>query len=26
VRGFPYKLTEGSLMELIRPKDQDMFR
>lgn len=26
VRGFPYKLTEGSLKELIRPKDQDMFR
>lgn len=26
VRGFPYKLTEGSLQELIRPKDQDMFR
>jgi coenzyme F420-0:L-glutamate ligase/coenzyme F420-1:gamma-L-glutamate ligase len=26
VRGFPYKLTEGSLKELIRPKNQDMFR
>jgi coenzyme F420-0:L-glutamate ligase/coenzyme F420-1:gamma-L-glutamate ligase len=26
VRGFPYKLTEGSLQELIRPKNQDMFR
>ena len=26
VRGFPYKLSEGSLRELIRPKDQDMFR
>lgn len=26
VRGFPYKLSEGSLKELIRPKDQDMFR
>lgn len=26
VRGFPYKLTEGSLKELIRPKEQDMFR
>jgi coenzyme F420-0:L-glutamate ligase/coenzyme F420-1:gamma-L-glutamate ligase len=26
VRGFPYKLTEGSLKELIRPKDHDMFR
>ncbi len=25
-RGFPYKLTEGSLKELIRPKEQDMFR
>lgn len=26
VRGFPYKLGEGSLKELIRPKNQDMFR
>ena len=26
VRGFPYALGEGSLRELIRPKDQDMFR
>jgi coenzyme F420-0:L-glutamate ligase/coenzyme F420-1:gamma-L-glutamate ligase len=26
VHGFPYKLTEGSVKELIRPKDQDMFR
>lgn len=26
VRGFPYPLQEGSLKELIRPKDQDMFR
>lgn len=26
IRGFPYKLSEGSLKELIRPKDQDMFR
>ncbi len=26
VRGFPYLLREGSLRELIRPKDQDMFR
>jgi coenzyme F420-0:L-glutamate ligase / coenzyme F420-1:gamma-L-glutamate ligase len=26
VRGFPYPLREGSLKELIRPKDQDMFR
>ena len=26
VRGFPYPLGEGSLMELIRPKNQDMFR
>lgn len=25
-RGFPYPLGEGSLQELIRPKDQDMFR
>ncbi len=25
-RGFPYKLTDGSLKELIRPKEQDMFR
>lgn len=26
VRGFPYLLGEGSLKELIRPKEQDMFR
>jgi coenzyme F420-0:L-glutamate ligase/coenzyme F420-1:gamma-L-glutamate ligase len=26
VRGFPYPLGEGSLQELIRPKDMDMFR
>ena len=26
VRGFPYQLREGSLQELIRPKEQDLFR
>lgn len=26
VRGFPYPLREGNLNELIRPKDQDLFR
>jgi coenzyme F420-0:L-glutamate ligase/coenzyme F420-1:gamma-L-glutamate ligase len=26
VRGFPYSLRESSLKELIRPKEQDMFR
>ena len=26
VRGFPYTLREGSLKELIRPKEQDLFR
>lgn len=26
VRGFPYPLREGRLDELIRPKDQDLFR
>ena len=26
VRGFPYPLGEGSLQELIRPKETDMFR
>jgi coenzyme F420-0:L-glutamate ligase/coenzyme F420-1:gamma-L-glutamate ligase len=26
VRGFPYPLREGSLQELLRPKEQDMFR
>ena len=26
VRGFPYPLREGSLQELLRPRDQDMFR
>lgn len=25
-RGFPYPLREGSLEEIIRPKDQDLFR
>ena len=25
-RGFPYLLREGSLKELLRPKDQDLFR
>jgi coenzyme F420-0:L-glutamate ligase/coenzyme F420-1:gamma-L-glutamate ligase len=25
-RGFPYPLREGSLGELLRPRDQDMFR
>jgi coenzyme F420-0:L-glutamate ligase/coenzyme F420-1:gamma-L-glutamate ligase len=26
VRGFPYKLRDGNLKELIRPKEQDLFR
>jgi coenzyme F420-0:L-glutamate ligase/coenzyme F420-1:gamma-L-glutamate ligase len=26
VRGFPYPLREGTLSELLRPKDDDMFR
>lgn len=26
VRGFPYALREGSFAELVRPKDQDLFR
>jgi len=26
VRGFPFPLREGSLNEMLRPKDQDMFR
>ncbi len=26
VRGFPYPLGEGSLKELLRPKEQDLFR
>ncbi len=26
VRGFPYPLREGSLSELLRPKEEDMFR
>ena len=26
VRGFPYPLREAALKELIRPKDQDLFR
>ncbi len=25
-RGFPYALREGSLLELLRPRDQDLFR
>jgi coenzyme F420-0:L-glutamate ligase/coenzyme F420-1:gamma-L-glutamate ligase len=25
-RGFPYPLREGSMQEMIRPKDQDLFR
>ncbi len=25
-RGFPYKLLEGSLDEILRPKDEDLFR
>jgi coenzyme F420-0:L-glutamate ligase/coenzyme F420-1:gamma-L-glutamate ligase len=25
-RGFPYELREGSLSELLRPRDQDLFR
>ncbi len=25
-RGFPYKLRDGNLTELLRPKDQDLFR
>jgi coenzyme F420-0:L-glutamate ligase/coenzyme F420-1:gamma-L-glutamate ligase len=25
-RGFPYSLREGKLNELIRPKEQDLFR
>ena len=26
VRGFPFPLRDGALKEMIRPKDQDMFR
>ncbi len=26
VRGFPYKMRDGTLSELLRPKDQDLFR
>jgi coenzyme F420-0:L-glutamate ligase / coenzyme F420-1:gamma-L-glutamate ligase len=26
VRGFPYRLREGSMQELLRPKEQDLFR
>ena len=26
VRGFPYPLRDGSIKELLRPKEQDMFR
>ena len=26
VRGFPYDLREGSLQELLRPEEQDLFR
>lgn len=26
VRGFPYPLREGSLLELLRPREQDLFR
>jgi len=26
VRGFPYSMRDGSLSELLRPKDQDLFR
>jgi coenzyme F420-0:L-glutamate ligase/coenzyme F420-1:gamma-L-glutamate ligase len=26
VRGFPYQLREGSMKELLRPREQDMFR
>lgn len=26
VRGFPYQLREGNLQELLRPKEQDLFR
>jgi coenzyme F420-0:L-glutamate ligase/coenzyme F420-1:gamma-L-glutamate ligase len=26
VRGFPYPLREGSLQEVLRPKEQDLFR
>jgi coenzyme F420-0:L-glutamate ligase/coenzyme F420-1:gamma-L-glutamate ligase len=26
VRGFPYRLREGSMRELLRPREQDLFR
>jgi coenzyme F420-0:L-glutamate ligase/coenzyme F420-1:gamma-L-glutamate ligase len=26
VRGFPYPLREGGLAELLRPREQDLFR
>jgi coenzyme F420-0:L-glutamate ligase/coenzyme F420-1:gamma-L-glutamate ligase len=26
VRGFPYPLREGTMKELLRPKEQDLFR
>ncbi len=26
IRGFPFELRDGSIKELLRPKDQDMFR
>jgi coenzyme F420-0:L-glutamate ligase/coenzyme F420-1:gamma-L-glutamate ligase len=26
VRGFPYALRDGNLKELLRPKEQDLFR
>jgi coenzyme F420-0:L-glutamate ligase/coenzyme F420-1:gamma-L-glutamate ligase len=26
VRGFPYPLREGSFAELLRPREQDLFR
>jgi coenzyme F420-0:L-glutamate ligase/coenzyme F420-1:gamma-L-glutamate ligase len=26
IRGFPYPLREGSLAEILRPKEQDLFR
>jgi hypothetical protein len=26
VRGFPYPLRESSLSELLRPREQDLFR
>jgi coenzyme F420-0:L-glutamate ligase/coenzyme F420-1:gamma-L-glutamate ligase len=26
VRGFPYKMRDGNLKELLRPKEEDLFR